>query len=114
MLKELVEQNYRVSYDVIDEFPKNRYFFEVRSKNVGEALHTESVNEKEVFNAVVTNMRGYHEVPDEVLPQLQEVLDKMPVWFVFAPELITEVRRLMKSTIRLISRKRMRDRANRR
>ena len=87
---------YRVSYDVRDEFPDNRYFFEVGSKNLGEALRTESVNEKEVFDAVVANMRRYYVVPDDALPQLHEVLNNMPVRFVFAPELITEVTRLMK------------------
>lgn len=87
---------YRVSYDVKDEFPNNRYFFEVRTKTVGDVLRTESVNEKEVFKAVVTNMRRYYDVPNDVLPQLHEIVNNMPVGFIFAPELISEVTRLIK------------------
>lgn len=87
---------YRVSYDVRDEFPNNRYFFEVRSKTVGDVLDTQSVNEKEIFEGVVANMRRYYDVPDNALPQLREILKNMPVGFIFAPELISEVTRLMK------------------
>jgi len=87
---------YRVSYDVKDEFPDNRYFFDVRTKRVGDALRTESVNEKEVFEAIVTNMRRYYDVPNDALPRLHEIVNNMPVGFIFAPELISEVTRLMK------------------
>lgn len=87
---------YRVSYDVIDDFPNNRYFFEVRSKTVSDALHTENVNEQEIFEGVIANMRRYYDVPDDALPMLREIVKNMPVGFIFAPELITEVTRLMK------------------
>jgi len=87
---------YRVSYDVMDEFPNNRYFFEVRSKTVGDALRTESVNEKEIFDGVVANLRRYYDVPDDALPQLRQVVNNLPVWFVFAPELLSEITRLMR------------------
>ena len=87
---------YRVSYDVKDEFPDNRYFFEVRSKTLGDALRTESVNEKEVAEGVIANMRKYYDVPDDAKPQLRQIVDNMPVGLIFAPELINEVTRLMK------------------
>lgn len=87
---------YRVAYDVKDEFPNNRFFFEVRSKTVAEALRSENVNEREVFERVTANLRRYYEVPDGDLPRLRQVIGNMPVVFIFAPELITETTRLLK------------------
>jgi hypothetical protein len=87
---------YRVAYDVKDEFPNNRFFFELRSKTVAEALRKENVNEREVFERVTANLRRYYDVPDADLPRLREVIGNMPVVFIFAPELITETTRLLR------------------
>ena len=50
---------YRVSYDVTDEFPNNRFFSDVRLKTV-DALKTENVNETEIIEGVIENIRRYY------------------------------------------------------
>lgn len=89
-------KTYRVSYDVIDEFPKNRLFFEIRSKPVGDALRTERFNDKEIFNGIVTDMRKYYDVADDMLSSVRAIVNNFAFAFLFEPDLISQIARLMK------------------
>lgn len=86
---------YRVAYDVDDDLPRNN-IYDFALKDYADVMSTTKLQDDYSLVSIIENIRLYFDVPEDDVQIIDDVIGRMPFWSVSAPEMVTEVVRLLK------------------
>ena len=93
---ELIDQdklgrNYRVEFDVEDEFPRNR-LLDLTQKLFSDAFNKGIISSEQMADGIIENFKAYYTVPDNAIPRIREFINSRQYGTLFEPDFIYELK----------------------
>jgi hypothetical protein len=85
-------RNYTVSFDVLDEFPRNR-LYKTRNELFNEVFNQGCITSQQIIEGVIADLKAYYIVPDSVLPWIDDFIKNRQYGSLYDPEFVYEVKR---------------------